>query len=84
MTRSELTLSFVFNLKNADFSEKLFLVQLAAITRAPFSFPMCDSGKSNLDMNGDEDYSKDELDSKEVYSEDDEELDSEEDCSHPP
>jgi hypothetical protein len=31
---------------------------------------MCDSGDSDLDVNGDEDYSEDELDSEEDYSED--------------
>jgi hypothetical protein len=46
-----------------------------------FSFSMCDSGESNLDVNGDEDYIEDELDSKEFYSKEDEELDSKEDCS---
>jgi hypothetical protein len=41
---------------------------------------MCDSGESDLDVNGDKDYSKDELDSEEFYSKEDEELDSEVDC----
>jgi hypothetical protein len=42
---------------------------------------MCDSGESDLDVNGDEDYSEDELDSEEFCCEEDVELDSEEDCS---
>jgi hypothetical protein len=47
---------------------------------APFSFSRCDSGESDLDVNGDEDYSEDEVDSEEFYSEVDEDLDSEVDC----
>jgi hypothetical protein len=70
-----------FQFKNTDFSEKFLLVQLAVIRRAPFSFSMCDSGKSKLNNNGNKDYSKDELNSKEFYSEEDKELDSEVDCS---
>jgi hypothetical protein len=42
---------------------------------------MCDSGESDLDVNGDEDYSEDEVDNEEFYSEEDEELDSEVECS---
>jgi hypothetical protein len=51
---------------------------------------MCDSSESDLDVNGDKDYSKDELNSNEFYSKDElnskedyskDELDSKEDCS---
>jgi hypothetical protein len=81
--RSELTLSFGFNFENADFSEKPPRTFCCPTCRnnTPFSFSMCNFGKSNLDVKGDKDYSKDELDSKEFYSKEDEELGSEEDCS---